>query len=77
MTVIKMRNAIIKTADNMSDETYKMLCDGIKQKFGEDVECTRKIDNSVIGGFTLSLDGVIYDNSIKTQLKRLKKHISN
>ena len=75
--VIKMRKAVIKIADNMSVETYTMLCDGIKEKFGNDIEFEKIIDNSVIGGFSLSLDGVIYDNSIRTQLKRLKKHISN
>ncbi len=77
LTVIKMRKARIKIADNMSDETYCMLCDGIKEKFGSDVEFEKITDNSVIGGFTLSLDGVIYDNSLRTQLKRLKKHIAN
>lgn len=72
-----MRKAIIKIADNMSDETYTFLRDGIIEKFGSDIEFEKITDNSVIGGFTLSLDGVIYDNSIKTQLKRLKKHIAN
>lgn len=75
--VIKMRKAVIKIADNMSNETYSMLCDGIREKFGNDIEFEKITDNSVIGGFVLSLDGVIYDNSIRTQLKRLKKHISN
>ncbi len=77
MMVIKMRKAVIKIADNMSDETYTMLCDGIKEKFGADIEFQKITDESVIGGFILSLDGVIYDNSIRTQLKRLKKHIAN
>ncbi|MBQ5883855.1 MAG: F0F1 ATP synthase subunit delta, partial [Clostridia bacterium] len=36
-----------------------------------------KIDNSIIGGFIINLDGKVYDNSIKTQLERLKKHIKN
>ena len=75
--VMKMRKAVIKIAHNMSDETYNMLCNGITEKFGSDIEFEKEIDNSVIGGFTLSLDGVIYDNSIRTQLKRLKKHIAN
>lgn len=60
----------------MSDETYRMLCEGIREKFGNDIEFVRVIDESVIGGFVLKLDGVIYDHTIRTQLQRLKKHIT-
>lgn len=71
-----MRKSAIKTASNMSDETYRMLCEGIREKFGNDIEFVRVIDESVIGGFVLKLDGVIYDHTIRTQLQRLKKHIT-
>lgn len=60
----------------MSDETYRMLCEGIRENFGNDIEFVRVIDESVIGGFVLKLDGVIYDHTIRTQLQRLKKHIT-
>ncbi len=72
-----MKKATIKTADNMSDETYALLCDGIKSKFGDSIEFTREIDNSIIGGFVLYLNGYAYDSSISTQLSRLKKHINS
>ncbi|MGN0526039.1 MAG: F0F1 ATP synthase subunit delta [Acutalibacteraceae bacterium] len=71
-----MTKAIIKTADNMSDETYLTLVNGIKNKFGEDIEFEKETDNSVLGGFILYLNGVAYDFSVSTQLNRLKKHIS-
>ncbi len=77
MTVIKMREAIIKTAGNMSDETYGMLCNGITDKFGSNISFERVFDETLIGGFVLKLDGVVYDYSIRTQLKNLKKHISD
>ncbi len=71
-----MRKAVIKVADSMSSATYKFLCDGLAAKFGSDIEFERITDNSVIGGFVLNLDGVVYDSSIITQLNRLKKHLS-
>lgn len=72
-----MREAIIKTARNMSDETYNMLCKGVNDKYGSDIVFERVFDETLIGGFLLKLDGVVYDYSVRTQLKNLKKHISD
>ncbi len=72
-----MREAIIKTARNMSDETYDMLCKGVKEKYGSNIVFERVFDETLIGGFLLKLDGVVYDYSVRTQLKNLKKHISD
>ncbi len=71
-----MRKAIIKITKTMSDETFKILCDGINEKFGSDIEFEKVYDESLIGGFVLKLDGIVYDHTIRTQLKRLKNHIS-
>ncbi len=71
-----MREAIIKITHTMSDETYNMLCNGIKEAFGSDIEFEKVYDETLVGGFVLKLDGVVYDNTVRTQLKRLKKHIS-
>ncbi len=73
---MKMRKAIVTTAENMTEETCIYLCEQVRKKLGEDIEFQRVVDNSVIGGFILNLDGFVYDASIATQLKRLKKHIS-
>ncbi len=75
--VIKMRKAIIKITQNMSNETYEMLCKGINEKLGTDIEFEKVYDETLVGGFVLKLDGVVYDHSVRTQLKRLKKHISD
>ena len=72
-----MHEAIIKTARNMSDETYDMLCRGVGEKFGSDIQFERVFDETLIGGFVLKLDGIVYDYSVRTQLKNLKKHISD
>lgn len=72
-----MRKATIIVADNITIPTYRYLCDELKRKLGKDIDFEYTIDNSIIGGFILNLDGVVYDNSLKTQLNRLKKHIRN
>ncbi len=71
-----MRKAVITVAENMSDSTFALLCNGITEKFGNDINFEKVIDNTIIGGFLLVLDGVVYDNTIAVQLKRLKKHIA-
>ena len=71
-----MRKAIIKITPNMSDETYKMLCDGVSEKMGSDIEFQKITDETVVGGFVMKLDGKVYDYSVRTQLKNVKKHIS-
>ena len=70
-----MNKIIITTASNMSDETYSLLCEKAKARFGCE-ETEKRIDDSIIGGFVLNIDGLIYDASIKTQLDELKKHIN-
>ena len=75
--VIKMRKAIIKITHTMSDDTYQMLCKGISDRMGSDIEFQQVIDETLIGGFVLKLDGVVYDYSVRTQLKNIKKHISD
>ena len=75
--VIKMRKAIIKITPNMSNETYGMLCEGINEKLGADIEFEKVYDETLVGGFVLKLDGVVHDYSVRTQLKNLKKHISD
>lgn len=72
-----MRKATIIAADNITIPTYRYLCDELKRKLGKDIDFEYTIDNSIIGGFILNLDGVVYDNSLRTQLNRLKKHIRN
>lgn len=44
---------------------------------GSDIEFQQVIDETLIGGFVLKLDGVVYDYSVRTQLKNIKKHISD
>lgn len=75
--VIKMRKAIVKITHTMSDETYQQLCDGVSARFGTDTEFEKVFDETLVGGFVLKLDGIVYDYSVRTQLKNIKKHISD
>jgi F-type H+-transporting ATPase subunit delta len=70
-----MKKATLTVAKSMSDETCSLLENGIRKKYGEDIAITKLIDETLIGGFVLSVDGVIYDNSVSSQLDRIKKEL--
>ena len=70
-----MRKCTVTAASNMSGETYEYLCEKVRRKFGDDIEFTRKTDDSVIGGFILDLNGHIFDLSLATQLKAMGRHL--
>ena len=72
-----MRKSTIIVADNITIPTFRYLCDELKKKLGKDIDFEYKIDKSIIGDFIINLDGIVYDNSVRTQLDRLKKHIKD
>ena len=71
-----MKTVIITAADNLSDETYKLICDGFKKKIGGEARFERVTDNGIIGGFIADVDGEIYDLSISSQLSEMQKQIN-
>jgi len=72
-----MKRARITVASNMSDDTYIMLCEKTRERFGDDIEFSRTVDDDILGGFILDLDGMIYDLSVRTTFEELKKHITS
>lgn len=71
-----MRRCIITVASNMSEETYSYLVEKTKRQFGFDMSIGKAVDNSIIGGFILNVDGQIFDLSVKTQLDEMKRHLT-
>ena len=66
-----MKTAKILCAPNVSDNSFAYLCDKLIGKFGE-LAIERETDESLIGGFTVLVDGKIYDMSLRTQLDALR-----
>ena len=69
-----MNRCKVTVASNMSDATYRYICDSFVKKFGE-TEFTKLVDDSIIGGFILSFGSGVYDLSIATQLKVMGKEL--
>ena len=68
-----MRTCVITAASNMSEDTFRYLAERVKARFGDDLFVTRVTDESVIGGFSMELDGTVYDMTVRTQLEKLRE----
>ena len=71
-----MKECIVTVAPNMSDETYALLCEKAKRRFGEDLRFVRRTEKSVVGGFMLEIGNTVYDLTLKTQLDMLRTHLT-
>ena len=47
------------------------------KKLNQKVKLNVEIDPSLLGGYKVNLGNVVYDNSIKLQLKNLKNNLLN
>lgn len=70
-----MRSCVITVARNMSEQTYEFLCERTRERFGSDLSFTKIVDDSVIGGFLMELDGTVYDMTLSTQLNSIRKAV--
>ena len=66
-----MKTAKILCAPNVSDRAFAVLCAKLRSRFGE-ITVERETDAHLVGGFTVLLDGKVYDMSLRTQLDALR-----
>lgn len=67
-------NAEIITARPM--ERNKDILETLNKLAGKDAQVTQKVDERLIGGVVIKVDDTLIDGSIKGQLSRLKKALS-
>lgn len=68
-----IKEVTLKTPVAPDREITSRLEELLRQKLNSDVEITKVIDESLIGGFTIRMNDLLYDASVKTQLKRIKE----
>lgn len=72
-----IRSAVITTASNIDDKLEKQITELIKKQFNSDVELEKKTDKNIIGGFILKIDDLLYDSSISSKLRQLKRSLQS
>ena len=65
----------LTTAYELSDEDAKQILAQIEQQSGRQVEATRSVDPSLIGGFVLRAGSMLVDASVRGRLERLRQDL--
>lgn len=78
-TKMQISTAVVTVAKELSDANLKLIQEKLEKSgvaFSK-VELTVKKDPSIIGGFILEMDNLIYDASVANQFNQLKKQFSS
>lgn len=75
--IYRMANNIaqvnITTATELSDDKLSQIIEVVKPQLeGKTIERTVSVDKDLIGGFTVQVDSMVLDASIKNELKKLR-----
>ena len=65
-------SAVALSEGQLTELTYAFT-----KKLNQKVKLNVEIDPSLLGGYKVNLGNVVYDNSIKLQLKNLKNNLLN
>ena len=63
----------VKTATKLSDKQNKKLKSVLEEKLGNEVVIDYVIDESVIGGLSVSFDSYLIDDTVKYKLEKIKQ----
>lgn len=68
--------AVVTTASALDSENLEKIEHFVKANTGANaVQIHTKTDPSLVGGLTIMFDGRIYDSSISSQIKKIKKEL--
>ena len=67
----------LTTAYVADKESINAILTKLKTVTEKELDVTKKVDESLIGGFKLDFEDYQYDDSVKMQLKRLGKEFSD
>ena len=69
---VAMSTAYVTSAVALTEEQKAQLCDNLVRKFGRRIELVCEVDESLLGGITVRLDGVVLDGSLRHRLQAVK-----
>lgn len=65
------------TALPIDEETEEFICKEFSKALGDTVVLKKSIDESIIGGFVVNIDGRVYDGSVLASIDALKEFITD
>jgi F-type H+-transporting ATPase subunit delta len=70
-----IRAASLKTAQPVDKAAMSKIKSLIGKAYDSDVELTSSVDEEVIGGFVLTIEGKQYDASVASSLRKMRKQL--
>ena len=69
---VAMSTAYVTSAVALTEAQQSALAEKLAAKFGRRVELVCEVDESLLGGLTVRLDGVVLDGSLRRRLQAVK-----
>ncbi|MDR0840361.1 MAG: F0F1 ATP synthase subunit delta [Christensenellaceae bacterium] len=72
-----IQDAVLKIAGPMKPEVIRALEHRFESLLHDSIEFHIEQDPSLIGGFAAYINGTVYDTSLLTQLKQMRKYLTS
>ena len=72
---LNIQEATVWSARPLTEAESQQIADAIGRKYGKEVEITNKIDESLLAGTRIFIDGRVYDSSLKARVKSLREEL--
>lgn len=72
-----MREVILKVAPPVDKELIDSIREGFETMLDRQIKFRVKEDPSIIGGFSVFIDGTVYDASMRNQLDEMLKRLKD
>ena len=69
---VAMSTAYVTSAVALTEEQQTLLKEKLSAKFGRAIELVCTVDEHLLGGITVQLDGVVLDGSLRRRLQAVK-----
>ena len=76
MSVSDKADAVVYSAVELSNEQKKAVCEKLCKVTGKQLEATYIIDESLIGGIKIEVEGKTFDGTLKHRLQEVKEVIT-
>jgi F-type H+-transporting ATPase subunit delta len=68
--------ATVRSASELSDEQRERLRRALSARVGRDVQLAVELDATLLGGLVAQVGDVVYDGSLRTQLRQLRESLA-
>ena len=73
----KIIRGVLTTAVPISDAQYTQIKEAIETKTGAQFEVDKEVNEELVGGFTLKIGDQLFDGSVASSIRRIKRELLN